>query len=470
MLILREITTVVKRKLLPLLLFFAIQTIRSQENSLNFFLTSAEKNNPALLQNDNLKKIGNYKNQLIDAENNFQIDVTSEVMLAPYFNNYGKFIDISTNPSPEAYGYAEPVSNGALYSAQLNITKEIFNRARVQDLLFQNRLNNNALELSREEISHQLRKNVTEAYIRVYHLQIKEDYTKDIISDLENRLKVVDLLIKKGILMQSDYLLLQLEIDNKKLELQQLQNNLNATLLSLYNAAGIKTSGRNRLSEPNIPMDTVLQSYLDSISSSTAIRTDSLNERKNSNSVRNTNNIQIDTGYYYLRKLKNDSLQLLAGQEVFEDKYKPHLTAYGNTGMNAVEVDRIPHNVGFSAGLKLNIPIYDGGQRKIKQLQNELELENLEYQKQSELIKKQNTLKSLKQQMASIQTGLNLINAQLKKQEHILEIYKGKMVQGQVSIIDYLKVIEDYKSNVETKDQMKVNLWLLQNEYNFTNW
>ncbi len=465
-----------KRILCFILLFSLGHVSIAQENSLDYFLNAAEKNNPALLQNKNLQEIGQYDNRLINAQNNsVHVDVSSEVMVAPYFNNYGKFIDISTNPSPNAYGYAEPVSNGALYSAQLNITKDIFNRANVQNLLFQNKLKNNALNLSAEEIKHQLRKNITDAYIQVYHLQIKEEITRDIISDLENRLKVVEILVKKGILMQSDYLLLQLEIENKKLELQQLQNNLNSNLLSLYNVVGIKTSEVKKLAEPLIKIDPEVEAYLNAIPTPADIdnyEEDNIDVEKPQipDFIVPTDTIQADTSFYYQRRFKNDSLQLIAEQQVFENKYRPQLSAYGNTGMNAVEVDRIPHNFGFSAGLKLNIPIYDGGQKKIKQLQNELKLENLDYQKKNDRIKKQNTLQSLQKQMASIMTGLQLIHKQLKKQEHILEIYKGKMVQGQVSIIDYLKVVENYKMNVDTQLQMKINLWLLENEYNATNW
>ena len=147
--------------------------------------------------------------------------------------------------------------------------------------------------------------------------------------------------------------------------------------------------------------------------------------------------------YFYLRRFKNDSLQLLAEQQVFENRYKPQLSAYVNTGVNAVEVDRIPHNVGLSAGFNLNFPIYDGGQKEIKQLQTESRLQDLQYQKEIDELQKQNTLSSLRTQMASIKTGLELLNEQLKKQEHLLEIYKGKMLQGQASIIDYLKVVEN---------------------------
>ncbi len=444
----------------------------AQNNSLNYFLKAAQKNNPSLLENQNLQQIGKLENKLIEVQNNsFKVDVTSEVMVAPYFNNNGKFIDITTNPSLDAYGYAEPVSNGALYSAQLNITKNIFNRAKAQNLLFQNKLKNKSLQISAEEIKHRLQKNIADAYIQVYHLQLKEKITRDIISDLENRLKVVEVLVKNGILMQSDYLLLKLNIDNKKLELQQIQTDLNANYLQLNNASGIQGDTIRELTAPEIRLNIYPASLAaDSLLTPNNYVNDSIYNPSNS---KNSNPVSWDLDtlqYHYQQKYKVDSLQIAAEEKVFENKYKPQVSVYGNTGLNAVEVSRIPHNVGFSAGLKLTVPIYDGGQKKIKVLQNKLKYDNLEFYRKNNRIKLENTLQSLQEQIISIEKGIVLIDAQLEKQTDILEIYKGKMVQGQVSIIDYLNVVQNYKMNQETRLQMQTNLWLLKNEYNATNW
>lgn len=450
------------RLLFTLLFIYVVQSNYGQDNSLEYYLDIAQKNNPSLQENTNLQKIGEYQNQLIDAENNsFQVDVTSEVLFAPYFHNNGKFIDVTTTPSPEAYGYAEAVSNGGLYSAQLNVTRNIFNRARVENLLFQNKLKTKALKLSAEEIKHRISKLITDAYIQVYQLQRKKEITKDVISDLKNRLKVVELLVKKGILMQSDYMLLQLNIQNKELELQQIENDLTANFLQLNNAAGIKSGEFKELKEPSISP----QAYSDFIPDSLSFRRDSLKYRRAGYNATGDSVL-----YHYQKKFKNDSLQIAADEQVFENKYKPQLTAYGNTGLNAVELDRIAHNIGFSAGLKLTVPIYDGGQREINKLRNELKYDNLEYYKKNERIKRDNTLESLQKQMVSIEKAMEILNAQLEKQKNILEIYKAKMLQAQVSIIDYLNLVQDYKMNIETRLQMQTNLWLLQNEYNATNW
>jgi outer membrane protein TolC len=69
-----------------------------------------------------------------------------------------------------------------------------------------------------------------------------------------------------------------------------------------------------------------------------------------------------------------------------------------------------------------------------------------------------------------LEENIQAIEEQLQKQRNVLEIYKGKLVQGQVSIVDYLNVIQTFKLNVQTKLQMQTNRWLLQSQYNFINW
>ncbi len=404
-------------------------------NNLIFFINQAKENAPTLKENNNLLKVGELQNSIITAQNNaFLVNATSEVLVAPYFNNNGKAIDITTTPSNAAFGYDVGITNGGLYSAQINVTKNLFNQSITDNLLFQNNIQTNTISLSSEEILHNLVKNITDAYIMAYQLQLQEDFTKQILKDLENRLQVVELLVKRAVLMESDYLLLQLDIDGKKLELQQIQNNLKVAINQLYTLSGIPAGTIAQLERPQI-VDT-----------------------------------QNPSQFFYEKKFENDSLQIVANQQVFENQYKPQLSAYANTGLNAVEIPNIYHKFGASAGLRLTIPIYDGKQRKYNAQQSVLKEENLEFYRENSKVQMDNNLKSIAQQIEALETSMQLLDKQLKKQENILEIYKGKLVQGQVSIVDYLNVIQNYKLNAYTRLQMQTNYWLLQSQYNFINW
>lgn len=428
--------TKMKPYIVYLFLLFIV-SIHAQEYNLDYFLVKAKDNAAALKENKNLLKIGEIQNTLITEQNNgFKVDATSEVLFAPFFNSNGKAIEVTTTPSSNAYGYDVGITNGGLYSAQLNITKNLFNKSVTDNLLFQNKLQNDAISLSSEDIWHNLKKNVIDTYILVYQYQLQEDFTKELKSDLEKRLQVVELLVKRGILLESDYLLIKLDIDAKNLELQQILTNLEYTNTQLYNLCGIPVENHKKLEAP-------------------------LLELSKSNTQEK---------FFFEKKFENDSLQILAERNVFESQYKPQVSLYGNSGLNATDAANIPHNFGLSAGVKLTIPIYDGNQKKYNALQNELKQENLDVYKENNAIQLQNNLKSLEQQIEALNNNSELTEAQIKQQLNILEIFKGKLAQGQISIIDYLLLIQNYKLTVYTKLQMQTNLWLLYNAYNFTNW
>ncbi|MBK5214411.1 MAG: TolC family protein [Flavobacteriaceae bacterium] len=417
-------------------LFLAFLKVSAQEiRGLDFYLDQAKNNTPALFENRNLEQIGKLQNNLIIAQNRaFQINATSEILVAPYFDNNGKPIDITTTPSPNAFGYDVGVTNGGLYSAQLNVTKNLFNRSVIDNLLFQNKIKNEAILISSEEITHNLIKNITDLYITTYQLQLQEEFTKEILIDLETRLQVVELLVKRAVLMESDYLLLQLDIESKKLELKQIQNNFKTSIDQLYILSGIPLENVDSIPKPNISA------------------------------------IVKPTDLFYNKKFENDSLQVAADQQVFNNQYKPQVSVYANTGLNAVELQNIEHRIGASAGLRLTIPIYDGRQRKYNELQNNYKKESLEYYRENSKIQLKNRIESIKQQVVDLDENMQLLDDQLQKQQNILEIYKGKLVQGQVSIVDYLNVIQNHKQNVYAKLQMQTNHWLLQSQYNFINW
>ncbi|WP_410004964.1 TolC family protein [Aequorivita nionensis] len=427
---------IMKNTLLTLVFLFLVLQVSAQDiRELDYYLNQAKSNTPALLENRNLEQIGELQNKLIIAQNKaFQINATSEILVAPYFDNNGKPIDITTTPSPNAFGYDVGVTNGGLYSAQLNVTKNLFNQSAIDNLLFQNKINNEAISLSSEEISHNLIKNITDIYITTYQLQLQEEFTKEILSDLENRLQVVELLVKRAVLMESDYLLLQLDIEGKKLELKQIQNNYKTSIAQLYSLCGIPLETVDKIAQPYIFF------------------------------------IDAPAEFFYNKKFENDSLKVAADQQVFNNQYKPQVSVYANTGLNAVELQNIEHRIGASAGLRLTIPIYDGKQRKYNELQNNLKKESLEHYRENSKIQLKNMLESIKQQTVGLEENMQLLEKQLQKQKNILEIYKGKLVQGQVSIVDYLNVIQNYKQNVYAKLQMQTNHWLLQSQYNFINW
>jgi lipopolysaccharide export LptBFGC system permease protein LptF len=108
-----------------LLFIWVSNLVSSQNNSnLEYFINRAKENIPSLHENDNLIKIGELQNSIITAQNKaFQVNATSDVLFAPYFNNNGKIIDVTTAPSANAFGYDVGITNGGLRYEKLISTQ-----------------------------------------------------------------------------------------------------------------------------------------------------------------------------------------------------------------------------------------------------------------------------------------------------------------------------------------------------------
>lgn len=426
---------VVKKLLSLLFIFCAIGISRAQETSLDYFFSKALKNNDSLFNLVNLKKIGQLQQQMIIAQNRLpQVDALADIVFAPYFNNNGKVIDISTNPSNNAFGYDAGISNGGLYAAQLKVTQQLFNRAITDNILFQNKVQNQGLSLTYEEVYHNLKNNITRIYLTAYGYQLQEELNQNLLTDLEKRLKIIGILVKNGILLQSDYLLVQVNLDQTKIQLQQVRNDLRESLRQLYSISTAPLNQNVTLSFPGLTI------------------------------------MPKKEGFFFEKIFVNDSLRVEANLKGFNNKYKPKVSAFVDGGLNAVQIPNIYHKIGASAGLQFTLPIYDGHQRKINAQQNALRKETLLNSRKNSEITKKNDLQSLINQISAQGENLNLMEQQLKKQDILMRLYKEKLVKGQVSVIDYLNVVQNYKMQENARIQMQTNLWLLQNQYNYINW
>ncbi len=165
-----------------------------------------------------------------------------------------------------------------------------------------------------------------------------------------------------------------------------------------------------------------------------------------------------------------DSLNFALQQKVSELKYVPQFNVFGNAGINSTDITNIYRNIGFSAGARLVIPLYDGHQKEKVAQQTALEIENLKLSKTLVSKQLQTNLYYLTQQIKSTQNSLRLIDEQLQAQETLLQIIKEKIVLGQVSVMEYVVSLQNYAVTNQSKIQTQSALWLLMNQYNYLNW
>jgi hypothetical protein len=424
------------KKIAFILCFIQISIITlSQKRDLDYFLTEGLKNNPALLEINNLQQYFQIQNEFIAAQNKKpQIGFTADYLFAPFFFNNGIPVSITQNPSPKAFGYDAGLTNGGLYAAQVNLAIPLFNTSILKRLYEQNKTQADISNYSRKQIEHDLSKAIIDQYIITYQFLQQTEYVQKIIDQLENRKPLVAALLKQGLLQQNDYLLLDIQLTTNINDLKQLHFAYNNGIAILKNLSLIGDTSVFILDRPNILIS------------------------------------PDPADYYNLQKFKLDSLYLAAQENVFNSKYKPQVSLLGSTGINAADVRNIPHNIGLSAGVHLSIPISDGKQRMLYHRQNEVLLSNQRIYLDNATLLRQNNLRNAKQQIEQLRQTIEMAKEPIQKQELLLDIIKDKVINGQVTVMDYINALQEYAVLQKNKALAETNLLLYINQYNYYNW
>jgi len=402
------------------------------QRNLDFYLTTAIQNSPALKENTNLLRINELNKSLNESQYKLpQIFLTSNYLFAPYFNNNGKII--SANPDPNAIGYDAGITNGGLYSVQINIEENIFNGGLTDALQNQTNILQTQYKYGYELEKRNLQKQITDQYLSTYKSLMLYNLSKDILQNVETQLQLTGELVEKGYANSQSYLLLKIELQTQKIALKEMFQHYKNDLLQLNSLCGIKDT------------QTV---YIDSVQ----LR---MHEKKST--------------FSFLDKFNLDSMATANQQELFETKYNPQVKLFFNTGLNAVELNGIQRKFGMSAGIDFMLPIYDGGQKNITRQQNEITTNSIQNYKHYASLNIEMQKQSAISNIQLIQNNLKDINAQLNDYKGLINLSNRQLATGDISMIEYLTLLKNFIELRKTSIEKEIALQLEINNYNYWN-
>jgi outer membrane protein TolC len=419
------------KKTVFLLIFFCLPIFA--QNDLNYFINKALENSPNVYNYEKLGLINKLQYQFEEAQNSaFQIYLTGNYLFAPYFNNDGHLVTI--NPLPKAIGYDVGITNGGNYSALLNIDKNIFNGGLINALQRQRNVQGKSYENRTDEEKHNLTKQVIDQYLNTYEQLQLYDISKEIVGNLANQLKITGDLVTRGIAKVHDYMLLKVETQSQRINLDQSWQNYKDGLYQLYSLCGIKDT-------QNVILDTVNLKLTSPPEHSSFLT------------------------QYYL-----DSLSAASQQNVFETKYLPQVKLFFNTGLNATEIDQIQRRFGLSAGIDFSMPILDGGQTDITRQQTiiseKIAGDYKKYAAKNIYLQRKNASDKIK----SLRKNLGDYEDQIGEYKKLLNISLSQLQRGNLSMIEYLTELRNYIDLQKNYIFTKINYQLEINNYNYWNW
>jgi len=416
-----------------LLLVSSLTPSVSAQSTLNAFVDSALTHHPEAVSIQTQIDYYQYDNRMIDAVlRSPKGFLSSEVLVAPYFNNDGKLID--TNPNDEAIGYDVGITNGGLYSFLFNLELPLLKGKQVSHLQEQNQVEIDKLKTRLKLIENELNKSIGSQFFDVLALQATVASNKENTDLLYQEFQLVKTLMNKGLYRFSDYRLLELELKSDSVGLTASMNDLEMAIRQLKATCGIRDREIVALEIPEM------------------ILTEPVTKPS-----------------LFLQPFSHDSLTSIARQKVFSDRYLPQLNVYANSGLNSTSIPNIQRHFGASAGLQFTYNLFDGRQKKINEEQLTLMIDESTRQKELKL-------NEVKTQADAYLNNIRKLQEEFQKEKLIqseyrdlFRMYQDEVKRAQVSVIELIALLQK-RSAVNLNIILKeITIKKMINEYNYWN-
>ncbi|TCZ66296.1 TolC family protein [Flaviaesturariibacter aridisoli] len=382
------------RLLLFLLALLAATGGRAQTRDLPYFIEEARASSPALRDLQGQLTAARIDSLLLQAARRTQVAFQST-------NSYAPII--------RGVGYDEAITNIANVSALLQATRNFSTRgavqAQLQTIALQRQALMDTLRLSQQDLV----RTITDQYITAYGDQVTADFGHEIYLLMRREEEALKKLTEKGVYKQVDYLSFYVTMQQQDLAALQAGIQYAADFLTLNYLAGIVDTSVLRLEPPRLP-DSLPDFY----------------------------------GSVFYTRYRTDSLRLANERSLLRYQYKPKVGAYTDAGYQSSLQNTAWRNFGFSFGLSLLVPIYDGHQRQLREQQ-------LDIRERSRVNSRDFYVRQYTMQVAQLRKQLQSIdqlNVRLQKQiefSRTLIEANGKLLQvGDITMKDYVTAINNY--------------------------
>jgi outer membrane protein TolC len=411
--------TVMVRRFL-LIFFFSVLTLigYTQTHNLEFYLNQGIQNSPLL--HDYKNQIGSSvaDSLLIGAAKKPLVEGKSQLLYSPFYHNFG---------------YDEVITDGGNYTAVVGVTQNIFNKKEITNKYtavdLQKQLVNNSSLIS----SNELNKLITEQYLTAYSGYSDLLFNRTFLELLKKENEIVKQFVQNGVYKQTDYLALLVEKQAQEMLVRQLESQYRKELSSLNELCGIIDSVGYELIEPELK-------------------------------IKGSADISKSPAYLHY---KIDSIRIENEKTTVDIRYKPKVNWVADAGFLTSNPWNFYRHFGYSAGVSLNVPIYDGKQR-------EIEKQKLEFDQNSRLTYENTYRKQYFQQIQQLTIELKSLNDmsagiedQLNTSDQLVKALKDQLEAGIIQMTEYINAIKNYKTINRNINLINVQKLQVINEMNF---
>jgi outer membrane protein TolC len=371
--------------------------------------------------------LNDYRNQiksastdslLIRAAKKPLVEVKSQLLYSPSYRNFG---------------YDEIVTDQGNYTAVMGVSQPLFNKKEINNKYdavdIQKRTLNNSSQISINE----LKKVITDQYLTSFSAYTDFLFNKNFLELLEKENVIVKQFVKNGIAKQTDFLSLLIETQSEEMLVTQIKSQYRKDLMLLGQLCGLIDSTWYEMTDPKIEMI-------------------------------GTPDITKSPAYI---QYKIDSIRIENEKAAIDIRYKPKINWFADAGFLTSNPWNFYNHFGYSAGVSLNIPVYDGKQRG-------LEKQKLEFNENSRQAYMDTYYKKYFQQIQQLNLELSSLNEmssqienQLKTSEQLVNTLKEQLEAGIIQMTEYINAVKNFKTTSRSINLIKMEKLQVINEMNF---
>ena len=408
-----------QRRFFFILIFSGLTLVAyNQSHNLDFYIKEGLQNSPLLNDYRNQINSAVSDSNLIKAAKKPLVEAKSQLMYAPVYNNFG---------------YDEVITDGGNYSAVMGVSQTIFNKRELTNkyraIEIQKQLVNNSSKISTSE----LKRLITEQYLIAFTSLKDFQFNKSFLELFDKENEIVLQFVKNGIYKQTDYLSLLVETQSQEIQVTQLKNQYRSDLTTLNKLCGITDTTRYDIFEPQLQ-------------------------------IQGIPDISKTPSYI---QYKIDSLRIENEKTAIDVRYQPKVNWFADAGFLTSKPGSFYKNFGYSAGVGLNIPVYDGKQRSIEK--QKLELSENSRQGYQNNYKNQyfQQIQLLTDKLKSFDETIQQLEKQLITSDQLVKALRNQLEAGIIQMTEYINAIKNYKSVSRNLNLINNQKLQVINEMNF---
>jgi outer membrane protein TolC len=406
------------RKTFLILILFLASGIGVSAQSLDYYIQKGLENSPLLKDFRTQLLSGKLDSLLTQASYKPQVNQVSQALYAPTAKNMG---------------YDEAITNGANYSAVLNVVQPLFNQKIKANQFRDISLSNHTIEAEARITETDLKQGITSQFLTAYADYAQIQFNQTTLNLLKNEQALLKSLADQGIYAQTDLMNLSISLTAQKIAIRQAFIQYRNSLAVLNFICGISDTSTIILSKPEL-------------------------------TVQNPFNINNSPA---MMKFKIDSLKNVNSKQLIDLNYRPQLSAFADAGFMAVLPQNIPHNFGTSFGLNFTMPIYDGKQRKLQYEKTSLAENSRRDYKTFYTSQYKQQINQLTEQLKLTDELILSIQSQLVEQEKLIALYKIEIEKGLVRFPDFLNIVNNYTQTKNSLTVSEMNRLQIINQMNY---